>query len=131
MSYATNLRNARMNLVRDAIAGGTLYLCSGAKPSPVRLPQPAEILSQHSLPGQVPSATNGTLAIESGVGVDTSANNTGLPTWTAIADATGSMVACKSTSELALILTYPAGDTQIVAGREVRVSRLALTEGNA
>ncbi len=131
MSYATALRNARQNLVRDAIAGGTLYICSGAKPAPPRLPQPAEILSQHTLPSQVASATNGTLAVESGIGIDTSANNTGLPGWTAIADSTGAMVACKSTSELALILTYPAGDTQIVAGREVRVTRLALTEGNA
>ncbi len=131
MSYSTPLRNARMNLVRDAIAGGTLYLCSGTKPNPVRLPGAEEILSQHVLPTGVPNAAAGTLAIETGIGVDTAANNTGTPGWTVLTDATGTLVACKSSTELALTLTYPTGDTQIVAGREVRVTRLALTEGNA
>lgn len=131
MSYITSLRNARMNSVRDAIAGGTFYICSGAKPSTPALPGAGAILSQHTLPGTIPDAAGGVLTIASGIGVDTAANNTGAPGYTAFANAAGQIVACKSLAELALTVTYPSGDTQVVAGREMRVNSIALTEGNA
>lgn len=131
MSYITSLRNARMNQVRDAIAGGTLYVCSGTKPVTPAVPDAGAILSRHALPGSIADAVGGVLTIASGISFDGAADNTGAPGYTAIVNALGAIVGCFSLAELGLSVTYPSGDTQVVQGREMRVTSLSLTEGNA
>ena len=132
--YSTAVRTSRMDAIRAAVVGGSLVFCKGTVPSSLAAPSAGDILTQHALSGTVGSVANGVWTISSSdIAADSSANNDATdaddPTYAVFLSSGGTAVAMFPGTEVTMTATPASGDTKIMAGRQVNVTGVTITEG--
>jgi len=135
LGLATALRNARLNLIRDAIdAGsgpGTLKIYTGTRPAT------GGALSGNTLLGTLtfsdpgaPNAADGVLTF-SAITQDEAADASGTATWARVEDSDGTFVLDLSVGATGSGADIELNTVSIVAGGPISITSATLTEGNS
>lgn len=135
LGLATALRNARLDLIRDAIdagAGpGTLKIYTGTRPAT------GGALSGNTLLGTLtfadpcaPNAADGVLTF-SAITQDAAADASGTATWARVADSAGAFVLDLSVGATGSGADIELNTTNIVTGGPISITSATLTEGNS
>jgi hypothetical protein len=130
IGYVTTLRTTRMNaLVTDIDSGagaGTLTIYSGTRPATGGTE--TTVLAVLTLSDPCGSVTNGVLTF-SAITDDASANATGTASWARLKDSDGNAAADMSVGTSGADINFDS--VSFVAGGNVSVTSLTITEGNA
>jgi hypothetical protein len=130
IGYVTTLRSTRMTaLVTDIDSGagaGTLTIYSGSRPATGGTE--TTVLAVLTLSDPCGSVTNGVLTFSS-ITADSSANATGTATWARLKDSDGNAAADMSVGTSGADINFDS--VSFVAGGNVAVTSLTITEGNA
>ena len=126
--YSTEHRNFKLQVSRTLYEGATLLVCKGVTTNALVEPAPENILSEHTLNGG--RETEAVLWYTSGdVTVDSSANNSGDPTYLLVRDIVGKIQALYRIPIDAVAVIN--GGQSIVQGTPVAVQSIRVTEGNS
>jgi hypothetical protein len=130
IGYVTTLRTTRMNaIVTDIDSGagaGTLTIYSGTRPATGGTE--TTVLAVLTLSDPCGSVTNGVLTF-SAITDDASANATGTASWARLKDSDGNAAADMSVGTSGADINFDS--VSFVAGGNVSVTSLTITEGNA
>jgi hypothetical protein len=130
IGYVTTLRTTRMNaIVTDIDSGagaGTLTIYSGTRPATGGTE--TTVLAVLTLSDPCGSVTNGVLTV-SAITDDASANATGTASWARLKDSDGNAAADMSVGTSGADINFDS--VSFVAGGNVSVTSLTITEGNA
>ena len=130
IGYVTTLRSTRMTaLVTDIDSGagaGTLTIYSGTRPATGGTE--TTVLAVLTLSDPCGTVTNGVLTF-SAITDDASANATGTATWARLKDSDGNAAADLSVGTSGEDINFDS--VSFVAGGNVSVTSLTITEGNA
>jgi len=129
------LRNARLNVIRDAIdagtAAGTLKIYSGTRPATGAAPTASEVLLgtlTFSDPC-APAASGGVLTFSAITGANAVADGTA--TWARASDSAGTFVMDLSVGATGSGADITLNTTAIVTGGPISVTSATITSGNA
>ncbi len=127
----TTLRNARLNLIRDAVDAGAgagfFRVYDGARP--VTGGTATTLLAELTFSDPSAAAASGGALTFSAITADASANATGTATWGRMVDSTGAFVADFSVGTAGA--DFNLNTVSITSGVQVSCTSAALTEGNA
>lgn len=130
IGYVTTLRSTRMTaLVTDIDSGagaGTLTIYSGSRPATGGTE--TTVLAVLTLSDPCGTVTNGVLTF-SAITDDASANATGTASWARLKDSDGNAAADMSVGTSGADINFDS--VSFVAGGNVSVTSLTITEGNA
>jgi hypothetical protein len=130
IGYVTTLRTTRMNaIVTDIDSGagaGTLTIYSGTRPATGGTE--TTVLAVLTLSDPCGTVTNGVLTF-SAITDDASANATGTASWARLKDSDGNAAADMSVGTSGADINFDS--VSFVAGGNVSVTSLTITEGNA
>jgi hypothetical protein len=130
IGYVTTLRTTRMNaIVTDIASGagaGTLTIYSGTRPATGGTE--TTVLAVLTLSDPCGTVTNGVLTF-SAITDDASANATGTASWARLKDSDGNAAADMSVGTSGADINFDS--VSFVAGGNVSVTSLTITEGNA
>lgn len=131
LSYATALRNARLDLITAAIDAGSgpglLRLYNGTRPAACG--SATTLLAELTLSDPCAPAASGGLWTANGITPDSSANTSGTATWFRVVDATGTCVVDGNVGTSGSDLNL--NSTVISSGQQVSVTSFTITAGNA
>ena len=129
ISYATTLRNSRMDAIKTAIdagAAGLLRIYDGSRPATGGAA--TNLLAELTFNDpSFPSATSGVITA-SAITQDSSANASGTATWFRVVDSTGTFVMDGNVGTTGSDLNLTT--VSIVITQPVSVTSFVLTEGN-
>lgn len=130
--YSTTIRNNRMTQVQTAVQSGTMILCSGAVPGSLASPSAGVRLSEHAIDAAAGSVAAGVLTFsDADMGQDSSANNSGTPTYAIFLDSGSTAVAQFSIPSQMTLSINGGATTSITAGNPTDIDSVTITEGNA
>jgi hypothetical protein len=131
LSYATTLRNSRMDAITTAIdagAGAGLWrIYDGTRPASCGTA--TTLLAELTFTDPAAPAASGGVLTFSSITADSSANATGTATWSRMVDSTGTCCVDGDVGTSGSDLNL--NSTSINAGVQVSISSASITEGNA
>jgi hypothetical protein len=130
IAYSTTVRNSRLQVVRDAIDGGSaglLRIYDGSRPATGGAA--TTLLAELTFSDPCAGAASGGSLTFSAITSDSSANASGTATWFRCVDSSATIVIDGSVSTSGSDLNLD--NTSINAGQQVACSSFVLTAGNA